>query len=45
MEADPDYFIGSLDFGNEKIQVLNLDVLVSSPQTSTNLSSPTELRQ
>jgi chemotaxis signal transduction protein len=29
-DGDPDYFMGSLDVGDERIQVLNLEALVSS---------------
>lgn len=42
---DPDYFSGSLQVGDEKIQVLNLEALVSSRGTANEPARPVELRQ
>jgi chemotaxis signal transduction protein len=42
--GDPEYFTGSLSFDGEKIQVLNLEALVSSRAQLNELSKPTELR-
>ena len=43
--GDADYFSGSLNVGDEKIQVLNLEALVSSPGTANDPATPAELRQ
>ena len=43
--GDPDYFSGSLNVGDEKIQVLNLEALVSSDATADDPARPAELRQ
>jgi chemotaxis signal transduction protein len=44
-DGDPDYFTGSLDVGDEKIQVLNLEALVSSRLKADNPQHAAELRQ
>jgi chemotaxis signal transduction protein len=44
-DGDPDYFSGSLNVGDEKIQVLNLEALVSSHATANDPATPAELRQ
>jgi chemotaxis signal transduction protein len=44
-DTAPEYFTGSLDVGDEQIQVLNLDVLVSSSARANRPSNSAELRQ
>lgn len=44
-DGDPDYFSGSLNVGDENIQVLNLEALVSSHTTANNPARPAEFRQ
>ena len=43
--ADPAYFMGSLNIGDEKIQVLNLDALVAARAESAQSSHNAEARQ
>jgi chemotaxis signal transduction protein len=45
VDTDPGYFTGSLEVGDEKIQVLNLDELVSLRVNPNHLSNPAEPRQ
>lgn len=44
-EGDPCYFEGSLDLDGEKIDVLNLEALVSSHVVPNDPSAPSEIRQ
>jgi chemotaxis signal transduction protein len=43
--ADPAYFMGSLNIGDEKIQVLNLEALVAARAESAQSSHNAEARQ
>jgi chemotaxis signal transduction protein len=43
--GDPDYFMGSLDLGHEKIEVLNLEALMSSCVHADDRPRAAELRQ
>lgn len=42
--GDPDYFIGSLEVGDEKIQVLNLEALVTSRANASSAPQGAEFR-
>jgi chemotaxis signal transduction protein len=44
-DADPAYFSGSLEVGDEKIQVLNLEALVSTSVEPARTSLSAEVRQ